>query len=395
MSRCSFALTLAAVLGCSAAYAAPPWTSLLPFKKVEADPKSSYTLTKSNGPWMIMAMSFSGEEAEAQARKLVLELRRDHKVEAWMHEQSVELDEQVYGLGVNPRGGRKKMKYYSGSAGASEIAVLVGNFKSFDDPDAARVLETIRYVTPKSLTGALAQKGDLRIRDKYNLASQWLAGKEKPKVRGPLGRAFITRNPMLPADEVAKQSLDPFVAELNEGIEHSLLTNPGQYTVAVGTFRGAAAYSEKNFNETVRKSIARSGDAQIDKAAIDATLVTAELRKQGVEAYVFHDRHESLVTVGSFNDVGQEAADGHIELRPDIAAVIKRFEAQKASLDGARGTGANLAAIPTGQVGLVPKTVLVVYDKKKYQVPLDVSPRLIMVPRKSIADVYRREASLR
>jgi len=371
MSRFSVALTLAAVLSCSAAVqASPPWISLVPFKKVDADSKKTYTLTKANGPWMIMAMSFSGDEAETQARKLVLELRRDHKLEAWMHEQVIDLEESVEGLGVNERGKPKKMKYLHG-AGSSEIAVLVGNFRSFDDPDATRMLETIRYVKPKSLSGgSLAQKSGMRIRDAYRLVSQG-----KDKVRGPLGRAFITRNPMLPVDEVARESLDPFVEELNEGLEYSLLKNPGRYTVVIATYRGAASYSEEEFKKSFQKN---GSQPKLDEAARNAIKVTAELRKQGIEAYEFHDRHESLVTVGSFNEVGQEMADGHIELRPEIAAIIKRFEAQKAS---------NLAAIPAGQVGLIPKAIA--------KIPLDVSPRLIMVPKKSLADVYRQRASLR
>ena len=144
------------------------------------------------------------------------------------------------------------------------------------------------------------------------------------------------------------------------------------------TFRGAAAYSEKNFVESVTKT---QGDSPLDKATKDAMLVVAKLRKEGAEAYVFHDRHESLVTVGSFNEIGTEMPDGHIELPRGIAKVIREFEPKKTS---------NLDQLSKGQVAMVPRTVEVTSDRKTYNVPLDVSPRLIQVPRESIADVYRQ-----
>ncbi len=377
-------LALAGILLAASAQAAPPIFSLLPFKKVEADPNKTYTVTKDLGPWMIMAISLGGDEAEEQASKLVLELRRDHKLEAWMHEQEFNLDEDVIGLGVDSRGNPKRMKNLHGGA-VREIAVLVGNFSSAEDPDAQKALEKIRYLKIKSLAGeSLAQRSGYGIRDAYRLTSDKL--RKGTPVRGPLARAFVTRNPMLPAQDVARQSLDPFVADLNRDIKYSLLENPGVYTVSVATYRGAAAFSESDFKNTVTKSFERSGDSQIDKAAKDATLVVNALRKEGVEAYVFHDRHESLVTVGSFQDLGTEAADGHIELAPEVAAVVKRFEATRSSLSGLDTNG----QIPTGQVGLIPKMITATVDGKKVSVPLDVSPRPLLVPRKSIADVYRQ-----
>ena len=56
---------------------APPWAKLLPFARIEADPNKEYWLSEENGPWMIMAASFTGEGARTQARELILELRRD------------------------------------------------------------------------------------------------------------------------------------------------------------------------------------------------------------------------------------------------------------------------------------------------------------------------------
>jgi hypothetical protein len=360
-------LPLALVLvGATLSLAAPPWLSLVPFRKVEADPQKSYKLTKENGPWMIMAISFSNDEAEEEARKLALELRRDFKLETYIHEQEVNLEDKVTGLGVDEYGNPKQMKYLHGG-NSREVAVLVGNFNSFDDPEATKTLEKIRYLRPKSFGLSAPDRDETYSANHLRAFYRRVTSNNEQKKRGPLGKAFITRNPMLPADDVAKQSLDPFVEDLNKGIQYSLLGNKGQYTVQIATYRGVASFNEKEFNESMLKN----GDKpKIDRAAENATLITATLRKQGVEAYVFHDRHESIVTVGSFNDLGTEMASGRTELQPEIAKVIKQFEASRNSIAG------------TDQLGLQPKVIA--------NVPIDVSPRLIVVPRKSIADVYRQ-----
>lgn len=46
--------------------AAPPWTDLISLRSIDADPKRAYPLTETNGPWMIMACSFSGDGSEKQ-----------------------------------------------------------------------------------------------------------------------------------------------------------------------------------------------------------------------------------------------------------------------------------------------------------------------------------------
>jgi hypothetical protein len=390
LSLCCLALLL---LVAPLASAAGPLDSLVPFRsKVEADPKKNYQLTKSNGPWMIMAISLGGDDAEIKAQKVALELRRDHKLEAWVHEQEVDRGGTTIGLGVDERGNPKRMKNMRGGA-TREVAVMVGNFNSADDPAATRMLEQVRSAKIKALANGEVfsdNSGLNAIRSAYfNAAARAKAAaqKSKPQTRGPLGRAFMTRNPLQPIEEVAQATLDPFVIELNRGVEYSLLDNPKPYTVVVGTFRGAAAYSEAKFKESVNKVKQKTqGDTPLDKATKDAMLVTAKLREEGWEAYIFHDQFETLVTIGGFDDIGTKMPDGHIELQSGIAKVIKNFEAKKAPL-GPAGRGAVQPV--SAQVALRPVTREVSYEGRTYNVPLDVSPRLIQVPRQSIADVYR------
>ncbi len=75
-----------------------------------------------------------------------------------------------------------------------------------------------------------------------------------------------------------------------------------QYTVRVATFRGASTMK--------LPEIKRNGaglPSKLEEAAIKAHELTLALRKQGVEAYEFHDRYESIVTIGSFNRSGAAA----------------------------------------------------------------------------------------
>ncbi len=51
-------------------------------------PDKPYRLTKEHGPWLILASSFAGSGAEKQARELVLELRQQRNLEAYMYQEA-------------------------------------------------------------------------------------------------------------------------------------------------------------------------------------------------------------------------------------------------------------------------------------------------------------------
>ena len=55
--------------------------------------------------------------------------------------------------------------------------------------------------------------------------------------------------------------------------------------------------------------------------------LTEALRIKGYDAYEFHDRYCSIVTVGSFSSTGTPRRDGMIEINPEILAVIETFKA--------------------------------------------------------------------
>jgi hypothetical protein len=83
----------------SPAVAQPPsLKALIPFQKVEADRGKDYQLKEQNGPWLILVHAFGGEHAKADAHDLCLALRKQ-SLKAYVHKQSMNIDEKVDGLG--------------------------------------------------------------------------------------------------------------------------------------------------------------------------------------------------------------------------------------------------------------------------------------------------------
>ena len=95
------------------------------------------------------------------------------------------------------------------------------------------------------------------------------------------------------------------------------------------------------------------------------------LRQKGYEAYEFHDRYASMVTIGSFNSVGTPRPDGKIEINPQAHAIIETFGAERKVIPG--------QAAP--QLGK---------PKSEAGIGLDIQPMLVEVPKRSLAAQYER-----
>jgi hypothetical protein len=136
-----------------------------------------------------------------------------------------------------------------------------------------------------------------------------------------LARAFVTRNPLLP-DEYFLESpvLDDFVAKLNKGVQYSLLQCPGKYTVRVATFTGKEI---TGFGKPKASLINETTDV-LDRAALRAHQLTVKLRDKNIEAYEFHDRYGSYVSIGSFDSIGQEVA-GEFQYNQEMARVAQQY----------------------------------------------------------------------
>lgn len=340
------------------AVAAKPWELLIPFKRVDADAGKEYRLTENQGPWMIMATSFAGPGADQQAQNLVLELRKKYNIEAYLHRQTFDFTEPVVGLGVNRYGGPKMMRH-ANAAKFEEIAVLTGNFENVNDPRLEKTLGEIKHARPDCLDLSKNKTTTQRFIGLRELQRRLTPDPDK-KQQGPMANAFVTRNPMLPQEYFVPKGLDPFVETMNRDLEFSLLRNPGQYSVRVAVFRGASTMKPSEVNKMPNK---------LEDAELKAHELTKLLRKQGVEAYEFHDRYESIVTVGSFESIGSKQPDGSTELNPAVHRLMEEYGPKRQTLPG------------QASVGLVPRAL--------NGIPFDIQPVPVQVPRASIAAAYR------
>ncbi len=346
------------------------WTSFIPFRKsVEADPGKRYELTEDRGPWLILAASFAGKGAEQQAHELVLELREKFNLPAYINQKQFDYTETVEGKSIDRyTGGPAKMKY-ANAMKFEAYSVLAGEYESPKDPKIPKTLEMLKYARPKCLDEAEREQGSAQWMVGIRKHLQQMNGNPAKRSKGPMGNAFVTRNPHLPETYFAPGGIDDFVVKLNEHVKYSLLRNPGRYTVKVASFSGKDTMDNDEI-ELIERTGKFSG--QLEIAADKAHRLTVALRSRGVDAYEFHDRSESYVTVGSFESVGEPLPNGAIDINPTIHKIMKMYGATPRKLPGG------------GSMGLQPRTLA--------GIRFDIQAMPVEVPRRSIASDYARAA---
>lgn len=352
---------------------AAPWDQLLTLKPVECDPNKNYTVSEDNGPWMIMACSFSGEGADEQAKELVLELRKKYKLPAYVYQKTFDYQGTTDGLGRDEFGNRRKMRYRRSQA-IDEIAVLVGDFAVDDDPQAQETLRRLKFHCNPDCLKADKENPTTMDLAGWRLVQQHILGEGNEKKRkGPLGHAFLTKNPLLPDEYFVPKGLDPLVVKANEGVEHCLLDCPGKYTVQVAHFTGKTTINQAQV--VAIESGREKMESALAEAADKAHRLTQALRLKGYEAYEFHDRYASLVTVGSFNSVGTPRADGRTELDPRVNRIIETFKAKPSPIP--------IGGHPAGT--MIPQTLA--------GITFDIQPLPVEVPRRSVSAAIARNAA--
>lgn len=307
--------------------AEPLWRQVVPRKRVEFDPNADYSLTENNGPWLIMASSFSGAGGEEEARELLKELRTKFNLPAFYYGMTFKLDESELGRGIDDYGAPIRRRYNRGNQ-VIEHAVLIGEFPHIDDQEAQDTLERVKTLEPETLkveAGEATSQSLIDVRQFQKSLHQRLG---KPTTRGPMGHAFLTRNPLLPREYFAPPGVEADVAKWNKNVEYSVLKCPGKYTIRVATFTGRTVL--KAANDGVPDNLAPRAMTEKDPlvvAADNANKLTIALRAKGWEAYEFHDRHESIVTVGAFNEM-QRTEDGRLlPATPEAQIIINTFSA--------------------------------------------------------------------
>ena len=184
-----------------------------------------------------------------------------------------------------------------------------------------------------------------------------------------MGHAFLTTNPRLPREYFVPKGLDPFVVELNRdrNIEHSLMDCPRKYSVRVATFTAKVVVKPSEIRDI---ELGGRLDGGLEQASDNAHKLTGALRRKGWEAYEFHDRKSSIVTVGSFDSVGTRRPDGTIDWHPAMQKIINKFGAGRSTAGGAL----------TGAMQL----------KDLGGIPFDAQPAPIEVPQQPIGASYGR-----
>lgn len=316
---------------------------------------SAYTITRKNGPWMIMVTSLRGDNPESvanankAAHELVLELRKKG-IPAWIHEQKGELEE----ISSWDRNGNPVKRFVASQR--NRICVLAGEYASIDLDETDKT---------KAKHAKIA-KDTLDWIQKYNPKA--LANgnfKPTPGRPGPLSRAFMTLNPLFTEEEIAQMAFDkdPLLKQLNKGQDFNLLKNTGKYTLVVATFQGSSkhvvATNEKAEKEAIFKFDSMlEKNISLDKAGQSAWTLVHLLRNNGHEAYVYHERFRSIVTVGSFTDPND----------PRVAQAREQY-------------GAKMKPDPkTRQDVLTPEIFQVNGDKPEIFL-LELAPQLMKVPK--------------
>jgi len=69
-------------------------------------------------------------------------------------------------------------------------------------------------------------------------------------------------------------------------------------------------------------------ESRLMEAEANANFLTDMLRREGFEAYSYHDRDSSIVCVGSFDWVVKNPDSPDKILNPEAEAIIEKFKAQ-------------------------------------------------------------------
>jgi len=340
---------------------------------VEVNESKSYALAETDGPWLILASTQVGEGAKQRAERLAIEIRRELRLPAFVYQETFDFTGAVDGSS-----GSSKRLRYANQYRYDAYAVLVGEYDTINHPGVERDLKRIHLANLpifRDKKPEAAKSGYMSPIERVKDLTAEMLRKRTDKKLGPMGNAFVTRNPLLPQEYFDTPQVDSFVHQLNDGVPFSLLKSDGKYTVVVKTFEGQRTIVDGKHDKNFKPRIDR-----LDRNAENANRMTNALRKQGVEAYQFHDRFRSLVTVGSFESLGREFGDGKFEYAPQIRRVMKKYSAMNVDPRLAR-------QVPAGSDSMAANSAALI--------PFDVQPTPIVVPQVSKRSLYGARLGLK
>jgi hypothetical protein len=273
----------------------------------QADPNQACVITPEVGAWTICAASFTGELAPQLARDLVMELRSQYHLHAYLYNRGAEQRRQQQQEIEEQRRQKKEYLRQNGIDPANvhlpvrtvrieeQYVVLVGGFKDMET--GRKELERIKKLQPPR---SVPKDTLYRVSLPNELNRDQKQQEQKTEVN-PFRNSFVVPNPTIPMGREPTNKPDPFWKELNAGESYSLLKCPKPWTLAVKEYQGAtvlqAQHTPTNFLE---KLFSRSAD-QLSASALNAHNMAEALHRCGFDAYVLHTRTSSIVTIGEFD----------------------------------------------------------------------------------------------
>jgi hypothetical protein len=258
--------------------------------RVDADPNKLYPITPDVGPWVICAASYTGPDARELARQTIYQLRRRDNMPAYFFDYSAEERRQMESYLQDlqrPELQRRKAHVRV----QDQCGVLIGGYP--DDQTARKALNDVKKLKiPELDLGA------------NKVAYDTTVGPDGRRMAfNPFANAFVTRNPSVPRDQ-QQQGTDPFLKQLNEGEQYSLLKNPRPWTLAIKSFYGVSVINSSSASGSFLDKLwpsHKTGDV-LDASARTAHEMADVLRQLHFDAWVLHRRKDSVVTVGGFDD---------------------------------------------------------------------------------------------
>lgn len=280
------------------------------------DPNQDIAITPTQGLWLICVNSYSGPEAAKMARDMVVELRHNYQVPAFVFSHGrearrkeyervrtiIQKQKEFFEQNNLPLAMPIRVKYQRIE---EQYAVLVGGYP--DQDSARRALEQVRKLKPPDPS-------------RVKLASMFYV-REDPKTGktvggeqvwvNPFARAFVVTNPTVKQDKSADPNPMDLEAlrRLNAQEPYSLLKCPKPVTLAIAMMQTPTVVqthaSSQGFLEAL--SLGGKGGDKVDGAAVSAHNLAELLRKGKLEAYVLHTRFHSVVAVGAFDSLEDPA----------------------------------------------------------------------------------------
>ena len=269
------------------------WSPCHAAPRVEADPSKDYRITPEVGPWVICAASYTGPSAAVLAKQLVLQIRQRDNLPAYYFDRGEKerREQEEYLNQFRQRAGPdvrlRKVRI------PDQYAVLIGGYPDMDS--ARRALNTVKRLKPPELKLGPNQTTMDRTIDPQT---------GRILEVNPFATAFVARNPSLPPTPQSQNKPDdPFLKELNAGVEYSLLQCNRPYTLAVKEYHGISVIQPRSGASAFLDKIGLGRKTEtLSASALQAHELARVLREHlHLEAYVLHTRRSSIVTVGGFD----------------------------------------------------------------------------------------------